>query len=499
MLTVVLLVTMRLAIGCHFFYEGVWKIKHADDFSAEPFLTMAKGPAAPLFYAMVYDLNGRERLKVEDVATADDLVASWRKVRDDSEMRYRAYLEKAAREKLNLDKSKPLPKNEQEPIDKAVGELRQNTSALFWEHKAKLEEYLEGNEKEMAAYFAADKRESDGKLRTWLSKLAALEEDYFEALKDYGEQKEQLARDAVGRSLAPLVPKLDKNTGPDRLVVDRTRPNAEGRRVVDASICNLDEKKVIVHVGPGIKGEITLAQWDDLRRDVVRKYNLSEQQQANVRDVYRRYEATLKTYLADRTEEIAGYFGSLDRFEAEEAAGNNGAAFQKQRGWNRMMRLRSEAKAWLVDVEEMDRAYRDALWQALTPEQRRQGHLPVATTRGDFLDFAVTWGLTAIGLCVLVGFCTRLACLGGAAFLVSVLLTQPPWPTIFPPAPEVVGHALGVDKNFVEMVALLVLASTAVGRWGGLDHFVYRYLGEPLLKRLNKPKKQAGERDESDS
>lgn len=114
MVTVVLLVTMRLAIGCHFFYEGVWKIKHPAKFAAETrgFLTQAKGPVAPLFYAMIYDLNGRERLKVEDVATADGLVAAWKKVRDDSEKRYQSSLEKALRAKLE-------PKQGEELIAKA--------------------------------------------------------------------------------------------------------------------------------------------------------------------------------------------------------------------------------------------------------------------------------------------------------------------------------------------------------------------------------------------
>jgi len=65
-----------------------------------------------------------------------------------------------------------------------------------------------------------------------------------------------------------------------------------------------------------------------------------------------------------------------------------------------------------------------------------------------------------------------------------VLLTQPPWPTIYPPAPDVVGHALIVDKNFVEMVAMLALAALPVGRWGGLDAFLHRWIGEPLCARL---------------
>jgi hypothetical protein len=43
-----------------------------------------------------------------------------------------------------------------------------------------------------------------------------------------------------------------------------------------------------------------------------------------------------------------------------------------------------------------------------------------------------------------------------------------------------------VDKNFVEMVALFALATTAVGRWGGLDFFVYHGVGKPMLERVRR-------------
>ncbi len=86
------------------------------------------------------------------------------------------------------------------------------------------------------------------------------------------------------------------------------------------------------------------------------------------------------------------------------------------------------------------------------------------------INFAVTYGLTAIGLCLMLGFCTPLAALGGAGFMCFVVMTQPAFPGIYPPDPAVVGHALLVNKDFVEMMALLVVAATAAGRWGGLDY-----------------------------
>ena len=101
----------------------------------------------------------------------------------------------------------------------------------------------------------------------------------------------------------------------------------------------------------------------------------------------------------------------------------------------------------------------------------------------EVMDYAVTYGLTAIGLCLMLGLFTRSASLGGAAFLFSVVLSQPSWPTIYPPPPVVAGHALIIDKNFVEMVALLLMATTVVGRWGGLDFFVHNVLTKNFIKK----------------
>ncbi len=297
-----MLVALRLTIGAHFFYEGVWKINNADKFSAKPFLTMAKGPAAPLYYAMVPDINGERRL-----AISED------------------------------DKGQPV-----------------------------------------------------------------------------------------------------------------------------------------------IKGETYLKAWQDLLDRVVDKYKLGDDQQKEAGELFERYEDSLDEYLADNLEDITAYFGALERHREHKAAGNNGAAHQKKRIWDEQMKLRGEAGGWLNEIEGMGDDYAMALWNVLDDDQKASGDLPRAWTMSDFMDFAVTWGLTAIGFCLIVGFCNRLACLGGAVFLINVLLTQPPWPAIYPPAPSVVGHALIIDKNFVEMVAMVMLATTAVGRWGGLDYFLHHWLGRPI-------------------
>jgi hypothetical protein len=61
------LVVLRLCLGWHFLYEGIWKVTHRDEFSAEPFLSQAKGPMSRFFYGMIPDQYGRQRLRIESV------------------------------------------------------------------------------------------------------------------------------------------------------------------------------------------------------------------------------------------------------------------------------------------------------------------------------------------------------------------------------------------------------------------------------------------------
>ena len=304
-----MLVVLRLSLGCHFLYEGVWKIEHRKEFTARPFLAEAKGPAAPLFYAMLPDIDGRQRL-------------------------------------------------------------------------------------------AAD---------------------------------------------------LDE----------------PGQQVV--------------------RGEAYVNAWKALQQNVVRRYKLDDDQKAEVEAIFARYEEALQDYLAENRDAIVGYFASLKQLDSERAKGHDGTASKKKRLWDRQQELRKEVEGWLTALDEMGRRYERDLWSVLKEDQQARGPIsggwnPFQWTRMEQVNFAVTYGLSAIGLCLMLGLCTRLAALGGGAFMFFVVLTQPSWPSIYPPAPPVVGHALLVNKDFVEMIALFLLATTAAGRWGGLDFFLYRWIGRPIEK-----------------
>lgn len=324
-----MLVILRLGLGFHFLYEGVWKIQHADTFSAAPFLSEAKGPVAPLFYAMLPDLDGRQRLGI------------------------------------TFESGKP--------------QLAVETDA-------------QGN-------------------------------PLYEEPKD-----------ATGKVL--------------------------GR-------------------WPKYRLSAYLDAWRDFAERTKAFYQVSDEQAQKIDALLERYASSARQYVADHAEEILAHFESRQRYE--NSRGRNLALYQRQRDWDRERELRREANTWLAELEGLGRQFQQAVTHVLDAEQKARGPAvspwnPRHWSRVQWLNFAVTYGLTAIGLCLIAGFFTRLAALGGAAFMAFVVMTQPAWPGLYPPDPPVVGHALLVNKDFVEMLALLVIATTGTGRWAGLDFFVHRLL-----------------------
>lgn len=86
----------------------------------------------------------------------------------------------------------------------------------------------------------------------------------------------------------------------------------------------------------------------------------------------------------------------------------------------------------------------------------------------DWADRSVAWGLTLAGLGLLLGCFTRLSSLVGAGLLLLFYISLPPLPDL-PENPLAEGKYLFVNKNLIEALALLVLATTASGRWFGID------------------------------
>ncbi len=237
-----------------------------------------------------------------------------------------------------------------------------------------------------------------------------------------------------------------------------------------------------------------------------KKYVPDEKQKASMDSIFDQYIVSLREYAQEKQEDIAAYLASNKRNATKVAAKTNGAEHQKVRDWDNQMKLRGEAGSLTAEPEAMGENLQNALWCELKNSQKERGVLAPMTygqnkipfanviantpfiknfatpSRLGFLDLAVTLGLSAIGFCLMIGFCTRLAALGGALFMFNVCLSQFPWPTVYPHSPEVVGHFLIFGKDSAELLILLLFAAIPTGRWGGLDWFLWNFGGKQIMK-----------------
>lgn len=230
--------------------------------------------------------------------------------------------------------------------------------------------------------------------------------------------------------------------------------------------------------------ERTLASWREYRQQFEAHYDLDEAQQQQVDRIFGMRETQLEDWFAENEEELDKHRVDLERLdEARDGMTIFSAPFQQKRAWDRQATVRSTAASLGGDLDAMERGLQEDLANILTGSQLSQGAPSRAPTQLERLDTIMTYGILAIGFCLVVGLFTRTAAVAGALFLLSVVLAQPAWPSIYPPAPAPAGHSLIVNKEFVEMIALAALATTAVGRWGGLDFFVHHLLIRPLFGR----------------
>ncbi len=106
---------------------------------------------------------------------------------------------------------------------------------------------------------------------------------------------------------------------------------------------------------------------------------------------------------------------------------------------------------------------------------------PAAEKPIQLLDTLAKYGITAIGVGLLLGLFTRLWCVAGIGFLVMTYFAAPPWPWLPPPPPSE-GNPLFINKNLIEAVALLVVLCHPTGRWLGLDALIdfawYKLMGK---------------------
>ena len=92
-----------------------------------------------------------------------------------------------------------------------------------------------------------------------------------------------------------------------------------------------------------------------------------------------------------------------------------------------------------------------------------------------WLDLLMAWGLLLVGLSLMLGLFTQLACAGALAFLALFYVSWLPTRGVYEPGTE--GNYLLVNKNLVEAAAVFVVLVFRTGRIAGLDLVLARPRG----------------------
>jgi thiosulfate dehydrogenase [quinone] large subunit len=87
-------------------------------------------------------------------------------------------------------------------------------------------------------------------------------------------------------------------------------------------------------------------------------------------------------------------------------------------------------------------------------------------------DLVTMWGLTIVGLLLILGLFTRLASIAGIGFILLFYFATPPFIGYFYTVPSE-GSYLIVNKNLVEAAALGVIFMTRSGLFAGLDRIIH--------------------------
>ena len=183
----------------------------------------------------------------------------------------------------------------------------------------------------------------------------------------------------------------------------------------------------------------------------------------------------------ENRERVQKYLDELAEVEKIEA-NPEALAYELENARTERKTAETDRKDLVKEVTPWSETLRDSLVALATPAQAKEaGEYQAPWTQMDWIDRSTMYGLTAIGFCLIFGLFTPLAALGGAGYLLSFYLSMPPWPGL--PEGITEGHYRYINKNLIEMIALLVLAATPNGLWIGLDALLFGWIGRAERRR----------------
>lgn len=167
--------------------------------------------------------------------------------------------------------------------------------------------------------------------------------------------------------------------------------------------------------------------------------------------------------------------GNMELFRADSARYESRLAGAKQDfNYNHLdydfERLQEKKAKAIGPIKALENELMVNAAELLTEKQLTMPPVSLPWTRMDWIDFQTIAGLTGLGFLLMGGLFTRTAAVLAAGMLFMFYLAMPPLPGLPPaPGPE---HSYLVNKNLIEVLALLTIAAFPTGQWFGLDSVI---------------------------
>lgn len=178
--------------------------------------------------------------------------------------------------------------------------------------------------------------------------------------------------------------------------------------------------------------------------------------------------AELDELVAGIHEDLVDYRLQSDRLATmERSPASTQIPFARDRVAKKRRELAAQAAAWMKDAAAIGTKL-EAEWDEPLPvAERRRLEAAVQPSPLWKADRFVSWSLVTIGAGLVLGVLVKFNAMGGVCFLASIIASQPFW----------VAGAQATYDQWVELAALLAIASLPTGGWSGLDFFFGKWLG----------------------
>ena len=166
--------------------------------------------------------------------------------------------------------------------------------------------------------------------------------------------------------------------------------------------------------------------------------------------------------------ELEQYRGMLKKYNSDRAVAKT--AFE----WDHLnytwKDLQSRRSALTGPIKAMEKEFHEKALSQIGAAQLKRGPVPEPWTALRISNVLTIIGLVALGICLIIGLFTRFSALMAAFMVFSFYMVWPPFPGVpVAPGPE---HSFIVNKNLIEVFALIAIAATSSGIWFGLDGIV---------------------------